>query len=123
MGLSTCKLHLLDMADSLNRFAVDDEAGAELGDLVSDERAAADLENVNQLQAGQTMAVALWHGLTALPTMLLEVIHCWFYKQIIRPQIARVLGITANEMKRVESRVLRSLRLDREVQNIEWTAF
>lgn len=110
----------LDMADSLDRPITDGEADGQFGDLLPDEQAAAELEQVAERLVEETINAALHHAMMELPTTQLEVIRCRFYQQLTRPQTAQQLGITPNEVLREESRALRSLRGDRQVMALDY---
>lgn len=60
-----------------------------MGDFLPDEQAAADMERVQERQAGQTILCALQSGLKALPPLQAQVIRCRLYAQLTRPQTAQ----------------------------------
>lgn len=113
----------LNMADSLDQPITGENKSGKIGGLLPDEQAAVDMERVQERQAGQTIVCALQSGLKALPPLQAQIVRCRSYAQLTRPQTAQRLSLAPEQVRREESRALRSLCLNQEIRAASWMLY
>lgn len=122
-AMGTDRPRPLDMADSLDRPITGENESGTMGDFLPDEQAVVDIERVQERRTGEAIACALQSSLKALPPLQAQVVHCRFYAQLTRPQTAQRLSLTPAQVRREESRALRSLCLNQEIRAASWTIY
>ena len=118
MGLR--KRDPLDMADSLNAPAWEDDSGTEAGDLVPDPQAAEELEAVDTSAETECFHKGLEAGLARLDPIQSGILRRRFYGKQTRAQVAEALHVTPNMVRREESKALQALRGDRQVISLDY---
>lgn len=119
MGLR--KVNPLDVAESLNAPTVaDGEKPVEAGDLISDPKAAGELESIDTAAETAYFHKELENGLAQLDTVQSAIIRRRYYDKQTRAQVAVALHISAADVRREESRALVVLRKDRRITALEY---
>lgn len=117
MGILSTHRNALDYADSMNRPA-DEEGNMESGDLIPDEKAAADLEAVDDLEEQRFYSAMLETACGQLPFLQREILKRVYHDRLTRPQIAQALHVTPETVRREEEKALRALRGDHQVHSL-----
>lgn len=117
MGIFT-KLDALNYADSLNVPAAEDSE-TESGDLIPDEKAEAVLVAVDDGAEHEYLREHLEAALAGLTPVQAAVIRGKYYRRQTNPQIAEMLHITPQDVRRELGKGLRELRGKKQVWEIE----
>lgn len=116
MGLR--KRDPLDIADSLNAPAGDDDSDMEAGDLLPDPQD--QLEAVDTEAETEYFRGGLAAGLARLDPMQSGILRRRFYGKQTRAQVAEALHITPETVRREEAKALRNLRGDRQIMALDY---
>lgn len=95
----------------------DEEDGMVFGDVLADPNAAADLDDVAELDEREGIARDVWAAVGRLPEPDRMVIRMRYYRNASYAGIAEKVGKTAQQVQRIHTRALAALGRDRQMQN------
>lgn len=117
VGLNKAHPFPLDIADSLNRPALDEDDG-EVGELLPDAQAEEAIASVDERDLQNCVHALLESAMLDLTPTQAQVMQCRFMHQLTRRQTAEKLQITQDKVRTEEERAMRTLRGSRPVHQI-----
>lgn len=111
------KTNPLDICDSLDRPASEEDGDAAIGDFIHDTAASEELLNVEEDIYNRQAARVLWDGVNRLPNNNGEIIIDRFMHGLTLKQIGEKHNITNERVRNIEGKALRQLRSDREIRS------